>query len=93
MKTGKAKKKAKAPQAKGAEGGCAAAPGSVARRLWTMSNLLDQIPVEWRDVPVCIGDSIGRATRVKRVTLHSNRNGSRVIVIHETEIQPLIENA
>lgn len=67
--------------------------GSTLSAKWTMNDLLQLIPGEWRDVKVSVGDNINRAHQIKRVALHVNRNGSRVIVLHDNELQQVIENA
>lgn len=54
---------------------------------WTTSDLIKLIPQNWRNVEVCIGNTVGDAKIVRRISLHTNNTGKRVILLHQEEIE------
>ena len=56
------------------------------KNIKTVRELLARIPVSWRDAEVAISDSISAVRAVRRVSLHENADGKRVVIIHETPV-------
>jgi hypothetical protein len=52
----------------------------------TFRDLVAKVPRSWYGAELCVGDSIGRAQRAKRITLARNDDGRRVVVIHDHRI-------
>jgi hypothetical protein len=52
----------------------------------TVADMLLQIPQRWRAAEIAIGNSIGDALPVKRIALHRDRNGRRVVAMYSEKI-------
>lgn len=52
----------------------------------TAADVIAQIPPGWRSAQVCIGTSVGRANIVRRVALHRDASGRRVVVLYDEPI-------
>ena len=53
------------------------------KRLATPRDLFAAIPSEWMDAEITIGTSLGGAIPIKRVSLHVDAAGRRVVIIHD----------
>lgn len=51
--------------------------------LKTFSQLMAFVPKDWRNAEVAIGVCIGTAKKIRRVSLHKNESGRRIILIHD----------
>jgi hypothetical protein len=59
----------------------------MSEQIMTVREMLKQIPTRWRDAEITIGDSIGAAKTVRRVALHRDDTGRKVVVIYEEPIR------
>jgi hypothetical protein len=48
---------------------------------WTIEDLLNKIPKEWRNYPIAIGDGLERAYLIKRVQLVQNHDGTGLVIL------------
>lgn len=55
---------------------------------WNTTKIISLVPQNWRNVEVFIGDSIGNGVKIRRVSLHTNRSGRRVVLLHAKESEP-----
>jgi hypothetical protein len=60
---------------------------SEANKAMTAADLFLKIPEEWRIAEITIGDDIERAHPVKRVALHQDLSGRRVVVLYKEPIE------
>ena len=58
----------------------------VRRGLATMLDIWDVIPVDWEKADIAIGTGIGSAELVRRISLHEDENGKRVILLHNNHL-------
>lgn len=56
-------------------------------RFWSTSDILKMVPQNWRKAEVMIGTSIGSAQPVGRISLHRNKTGKQVVLIHKEELE------
>lgn len=59
----------------------------VGRGLATARDVWSQIPKSWQDCPIAIGDSIGSAVVIRRISLHQDSEGNRVILLHDEKMK------
>lgn len=60
----------------------------VVHDLRAVRDLISAIPPSWRSAEIAVGDSIGGALRVLRVSLHRNANGRRIVILHKDVVIP-----
>lgn len=48
----------------------------------------DLVFEDWLDAEICVGDSLGGAKAIQRISFHQNLSGSKIIMLHEKEIEP-----
>lgn len=49
--------------------------------------LCDLIPAHWRNAEIYIANGIGNAIPIKRVSLHTDSSGRKVILLHDEELK------